>query len=81
MQDVILENGKNKVESLLPSIDREWMSPVDVNRDYGWSTSTLAKWRMNRVNLKFYKVSSKYIRYKRSDIIEFLEQHIVDTVA
>ena len=79
MQDVILEKAKKAVEVLTASTQREWMSPVDVSGYYGWSYSTLAKWRMDRRNLKFCKISSKYIRYKRSDIEAFLNNHIIDT--
>jgi len=57
----------NKMEVL-----KEWLNPQDVNKEFGFSTSTLAKWRMKNINLPFSKIG-KYIKYKRSDIIEFLE--------
>ena len=57
--------------------NKEWLNPREVNKEFGFSTSTLAKWRMNNLNLIFSKVG-KYIRYKRSDIETFLESHKVE---
>lgn len=56
---------------------KEWLNPREVNKEFGFSTSTLAKWRMNNLNLIFSKVG-KYIRYKRSDIEAFLESNKVE---
>ena len=64
MQDVILEK-------------KEWLNPREVNKEFGFSTSTLAKWRMNNLNIPFSKMG-KYIRYKRDDIIQFLEHSKVE---
>ena len=55
----------------------EWLNPQEVKKYYGFSTSTLAKWRMNNLNLPFSKMG-KYIRYKRSDIEAFLESNKVE---
>ncbi len=56
---------------------KEWLNPREVNKEFGFSTSTLAKWRMNNLNLIFSKMG-KYIRYKRSDIEAFLESNKVE---
>ena len=53
------------------------MTPQEVSDEFGFSTSTMAKWRMNRKNLSFSKFG-KYIRYKRSDVIELLNSNIID---
>ena len=58
---------------------KEWLSPQDVKDEFGFSTSTLAKWRMKNLNLKFYKMG-KYIRYKRGDIDAFIESNKVETI-
>ena len=55
---------------------KEWMNPREVNKEFGFSTATLAKWRMNNLNLVFSKMG-KYIRYKRSDIEAFIESNKV----
>ena len=55
----------------------EWLNPQDTSKEYGFSVSTLAKWRMNKKNLPFSKIG-KYIKYKRDDIIEFLESSKVE---
>ena len=58
---------------------KEWLNPREVNKEFGFSTSTLAKWRMDNLNLVFSKMG-KYIRYKRSDIEAFLESNKVEVV-
>ena len=54
-----------------------WLSPQSVAREYQFSTSTLAKWRMSNINLPFSKMG-KYIKYKRSDIEAFIESNKVE---
>ena len=56
---------------------KEWLTPQEVNKEYGFSTSTLAKWRMKKINLEFSKMG-KYIRYKRSDIEAFITSNRVE---
>ena len=55
----------------------EWLTPKEVCKKYGFSTSTLAKWRMKKINLAFSKIG-KYIKYKRSDIEAFIESNKVE---
>jgi len=64
----------NKMEA---STQKEWSNPREVQEEFGFSTSTLAKWRMNNLNLPFSKIG-KYIRYKRSDIEAFIESNKVE---
>lgn len=59
---------------------RDWLSPLEVKKEFGFSVSTLAKYRMQNKYLEFSKIG-KYIKYKRSDIVSFLEAHIIKTVA
>lgn len=61
------------------SQSREWLSPKEVHQEFGFSISSLAKFRMTNKHLKFSKVG-KYIKYKRSDIIDFLEAHTIEVV-
>ena len=63
--------------TLLATGQKEWLNPREVNKEFGFSTSTLAKWRMDHLNLVFSKMG-KYIRYERSDIIQFLESNKVE---
>jgi hypothetical protein len=58
-------------------IKKDWLNPKEVKDDYGLSTSTLAKWRMDNKYLQFSKVG-KYIKYKRSDIENFLNSNMVE---
>ncbi|MBL1243501.1 MAG: helix-turn-helix domain-containing protein [Sulfurimonas sp.] len=62
------------------NISKEWLNPNEVHQEFGFSVSTLAKWRMKNLHLSYSKIG-KYIKYKRSDIIEFLEAHTIETVA
>ena len=57
--------------------NKEYLDPRGVSKLYGFSTSTLAKWRMDKINLKYSKMG-KYIRYKRSDIEAFIESNNVE---
>jgi hypothetical protein len=58
---------------------KEWLNPNGVYSDYGISTSTLAKWRMENKHLSFSKIG-KYIKYKRSDIEAFLSTNMINAV-
>ena len=57
----------------------EWLNPQGVENEYNFSVSTLAKWRMQKINLPFSKMG-KYIKYKRSDIEAFIESNKVEVV-
>ena len=59
---------------------KEWLTPKEVNKEFGFSVSTLAKWRMNNLHLSYSKIG-KYVKYQRSVIVEFLEAHTIGTVA
>jgi len=56
---------------------KEWLTPLEVKNEFGFSVSTLAKWRMRNHNLPFAKMG-KYIRYRRSDIELFLNENRVE---
>lgn len=55
---------------------KDWINPNEVNADYGFSVSTLAKWRMQNKFLPFSKIG-KYIKYKRADIEAFLNSNVI----
>ena len=56
---------------------KDWISPQEASILYGFSISTLAKWRMENKYLSFSKIG-KYIKYKREDIEAFLNKNIVE---
>ncbi len=62
------------------TIKKEWLNPREVNIEFGFSTSTLAKWRMDNLNLPFSKIG-KYIRYNRNDIIKFLDKNKIEVAS
>jgi len=70
-----METSKNKNHS-----HKEWLNPQEVSKEFGFSVSTLAKWRMENLHLTFSKMG-KYIKYKRSDIVDFIEAHSIEAVA
>ena len=67
------------VEAIKAPIQKEWINPNEVSKEFGFSVSTLAKWRMDNKYLPFSKIG-KYIKYKRSDIEAFLNSNIVKSV-
>ena len=58
---------------------KRWMSPDDLELEYGFSKSTQAKMRManNSSTIPFSKIGGKYIRYDRFAIDKWLEDHSV----
>jgi len=56
---------------------KEILNPREVHSEFGFSVSTLAKWRMDNKHLAFVKIG-KYIKYKRADIEAFLNSNIVN---
>lgn len=62
------------------SNQKRWMSPIDLELEYGFSKSTQAKMRMasNSSTIPFSKIGGKYIRYDRVAIDKWLEEHSVN---
>jgi len=56
-----------------------WLSPNDLFREYGFSTSNQDKLRMNR-KIPFSKIG-RYVRYDRLEIDKWLENNKVDMTA
>lgn len=58
---------------------KRWLSPEDLETEYGFSKSAQAKMRMlsNNSSLPFNKIGSKYIRYDRIEIDKWIESHQV----
>lgn len=55
---------------------KRWLTPSDVEEEFGFSKSTQAKMRMasNSSNIPFSKIG-KYIRYDRIELDKWLEDH------
>lgn len=77
--------GLEKVDSasIYANLKKRWLSPNDLEEEYGFSKSTQAKMRMskNRSTLPFSKIGGKYIRYDRILIDKWLENHQVQGVS
>ena len=60
-------------------LTKRWLSPSDLESEYGFSKSTQAKMRMasNSSTIPFSKINGKYIRYDRVAIDKWLEKHQV----
>lgn len=58
---------------------KRWLTPDDLEVEYGFSKSTQSKMRMtsNSSTIPFIKIGSKYIRYDRLAIDKWLEEHSV----
>lgn len=65
---------------VVPDLNEKWLTPREVHMQYGFSTSTLAKWRMDNINLPFSRMG-KYIRYNTADIHKFIENNKVEVAA
>lgn len=61
------------------SLESKWLNPEQLHEEYGFSKSWQAKARManSKYKLPFYKIAGKFIRYKRTEIEEWLENHKV----
>lgn len=76
-----METSKNQaVKAITTTIQKDWINPNEVHKEFGFSVSTLAKWRMENKYLPFSKIG-KYIKYKRSDVETFLNSNVIDAVA
>ena len=76
-----MEASKNEaIETITAPTLKEYLNPKEVSEKFGFSVSTLAKFRMENKHLNFYKMG-KYIKYKRAEIIEFIESHKIAKVA
>ena len=55
---------------------KQWLTPKELQSEYGFSISTQAKYRMDR-KIPFSKIG-KYIRYSRAGINEWLDSNRVE---
>ena len=65
--------------AVYPQYTKRWLSPDELEQEYGFSKSTQAKCRMQKNNstIPFSKIGGKYIRYDRALIDQWLEDHQV----
>jgi len=61
------------------NLAKRWLTPNELELEYGFKKSTQAKMRMisNNSSLPFSKIGGKYIRYDRIEIDKWLESHQV----
>lgn len=64
---------------LYAKLTKRWLTPYDLEKEYGFSKSTQSKMRMQSSSstIPFSKVGGKYIRYDRVAIDKWLEEHKV----
>ena len=60
-------------------LTKRWLSPFDLQQEYGFSKSMQSKMRMssNRSTIPFCKIGGKYILYDRYKIDEWIQDHQV----
>jgi len=58
-------------------LTKRWLSPDDLELEYGFSKSSQSKMRMQKSNstIPFSKIGGKYIRYDRFAIDKWLKEH------
>jgi predicted DNA-binding transcriptional regulator AlpA len=57
---------------------KEWLTPLELEEEYGFSRSTQSKYRMDR-KIPFSK-QGKFIRYSRSKINQWLEDSAIEMI-
>ncbi|KAB7887677.1 hypothetical protein GA417_01685 [Poseidonibacter ostreae] len=67
----------NVLSMVNTSLESKWLNPEQLHEEYGFSKSWQAKARMSdsKYKLPFYKIAGKFIKYKRSEIEEWIESH------
>lgn len=60
-------------------LQKEWLNPQEMSKEFGFSTSTQAKYRMER-KIPFSKIG-RYIRYSRDEINKWLEANKVEVAS
>ena len=69
----------NEVVSTTINTQKRWLTPSDLEAEYGFSKSWQGKARMtsNPSSIPFSKIGGKYVRYDRILIDRWLEEHQV----
>jgi len=59
---------------------KRWLSPFDVEEEYGIKKGTQSKMRMRsaKVKIPFSKIGAKIVRYDRYKLDEWLENNAVE---
>ena len=60
--------------------EQRYFDPVDAAFYIGLSPNTLARWRSEKSNLPYTKIGGA-IRYKKSDLDEYADQHRISVGA
>ena len=62
-----------------PQVTHEWLTPIEFEEQYEYSKSWQDKQRMakSESTLPYYKIGRKFIRYKRSEIDAWMDEHKV----
>lgn len=73
MKTISLENVD--CEAKYAKLSKRWLTPDDMEHEYGFSKSSQAKMRMssNSSTIPFTKIGAKYVRYDRILIDAWLE--------
>jgi predicted DNA-binding transcriptional regulator AlpA len=65
---------------MLKEKQSRWLTPPELELEYGISQSTQSKYRMKKNNkIPFSKIGSKFIRYDRRKIDKWLEDNDVNS--
>ena len=76
--------GTDEVQRLMAEVikdmvKKEWLSPDELQEEYGISIHAQNRMRMER-RIPYSKIG-KHIRYKRSDIEKWLEDHKIEMMS
>ncbi|ROR39066.1 helix-turn-helix domain-containing protein [Caminibacter pacificus] len=81
--ELLSQLGVDEVQRLMAEaikgmVKKEWLTPEELQEEYGISIHAQNRMRMER-RIPYSKVG-KFIRYKRSEIEKWLEDHKIEMV-
>ena len=65
--------------TLIKCDNKRWLTPKESEREYGLVEDTISKYRMQK-KIPFSKIGTKLIRYDRTKIDQWLEDHEVECI-
>jgi len=64
-------------EVIKDMVKKEWLTPDELQEEYGISIHAQNRMRMRKIP---YSKIGKHVRYKRSDIEKWLEEHKIEMI-
>ena len=72
------EIQRRMAEAIKEMVKKEWLTPEELQEEYGISIHAQNRMRMER-RIPYSKIG-KFVRYKRSEIEKWLEDHKIEMI-